>query len=158
MHEAAHEWVGRYRTNDPVRVLDIGGRDINGTLRDLFPNASYTCLDLRDGPGVDVVADAATWAPEDSYDIVVCAEVFEHTEKWPQICATAFDATDEWFIVTAAGPGRGEHSGIDGCGLKPDEWYENIDPMGLRTVLLRCGFKTVEVNIQGLDVRAAARK
>src|SRR5437867_1988718 len=85
--------IGYAATDESVTVLDLGGRDINGSARGLFPNASvYTVLDIRDGEGVDIVADAATWVPDQEYDIIICAETFEHTNVWPEICATAFKA------------------------------------------------------------------
>ena len=80
MHPEAYEWVRPHATSEPVEVLDIGGRNINGTSRDHFPHATrFTVIDIAEGPGVDVVADAATWTPDRSYDVVVCTEVFEHT-------------------------------------------------------------------------------
>src|SRR5690242_21675018 len=62
MHEAVLNWVAQFRTDEDLAVLDIGGRDLNGSTRPLFPNANpYHVLDLRPGPNVDIVADAATW-------------------------------------------------------------------------------------------------
>jgi hypothetical protein len=61
MHSEAREFVARHARPSPgLLVLDIGGRDMNGTVRDLWPGADYTAMDITDGPGVDVVADAAT--------------------------------------------------------------------------------------------------
>jgi hypothetical protein len=137
-------------------VLDIGGRNINGSCRDLFPNAEYTAVDQYDGPGVDIVADVAEWTPPRRYDVVIATEVFEHCEKWPLLVAAAFEATRDLFICTMAGPGRGEHSGIDGNALQQGEFYENIDPERLREVLEQVGFSQIEVDVQGLDVRAVA--
>ena len=48
-------------TGDPRAGLDIGGRDVNGTARDWFANTYWRGLDIRPGPGVDIVADATTW-------------------------------------------------------------------------------------------------
>jgi hypothetical protein len=158
VHPAAREWVARWATADPVTVLDVGGRNINGSSRDLYPHAHYVSLDLHPGPGVDVVADAAIWVPDRLYDIVVCTEVFEHTEAWPQLCMTAFKACGQLFIATMAGPGRKQHSGVDGAALQPGEWYENIDPDMLERVLYETGFATVTVDVAGLDVRAVAEK
>lgn len=162
MHNEAFDWVRRYATSD-VDVLDIGGRNINGTTRDLFPGATWTSLDLYSGPGVDIVADAAAWVPDRDYDVVVCTEVFEHAPAWPQICVTAFKACRPagLFIATMAGPGRPEHSGIDGGWvLHPGEYYGNVDPDELRRVLTDVGFVGVEVDVQSnpADVRCVATK
>ncbi|WP_116042269.1 methyltransferase domain-containing protein [Amycolatopsis palatopharyngis] len=158
MHTAAMDWLARYRTNDRVTVLDIGGRNINGSPRTLFPNAEYTVLDILDGPGVDIVADAATWSPRKTYDVVICAEVFEHTDVWPAICRTAFDAVRGVFIATMAGPGRAPHSAIDGGLLRDGEYYSNIRPETLREVLVSCGFSDINVDQTGDDVRAVGSR
>lgn len=164
MHTEAHAWVERYKTTQPVTVLDIGGRDINGSVRDLFPNAAvYTVLDIADGPNVDIVADASTWTPDRQYDVVVSAETFEHTETWPKICATAFEACKPGgvFIATMAGPGRPEHSAIDGgWTLHPGEYYGNVDPAALHAVLTDVGFVDVVVDQQSrpADVRSYCTK
>ena len=164
MHREAYEWVRRHADPDSPSVLDIGGRDINGSVRDLFPGAGfYLSLDLVDGPGVDLVADAATWQPDVQFHTVVCCEVFEHTPHWPQICHTAFQALRPGgeLILTTAGPGRPVHSGVDGGSvLKPGEHYANIDPGELRRTLVDVGFVQVTVDWQPWpsDVRAYARR
>ncbi len=163
MHSEAYAWV-RHNSQplDPDAVLDIGGRNINGSVRDLFPNATtYTALDIAEGDGVDVVADAATWTPDREYDLVVAAEVFEHTDSWPEICRTAFDALHPGgvFIATMAGPGRPPHSGVDGgANLYPGEHYANVRPERLRAVLENIGWANIEVDQQHspADVRAVA--
>jgi hypothetical protein len=164
VHSEAFEWVARYAAGRPVAVLDIGGRDINGTVRSLFPNATvYTVLDIADGPNVDIVADAATWIPDREYDVVVCCEVFEHTAVWPAICRTAHQTcvTGGRFITTMAGPGRAPHSAVDGgARLFPGEHYENVEPLTLRRVLEDCGWRNIVMDWQPgpADVRAVASK
>lgn len=159
MHKAAYEWVARFSSGNPLQVLDIGGRDINGSCRPLFPAADYTALDIAPGDGVDIVADAAAWTPDQIYDLVLCAEVFEHTDSWPQICKTALAATRPGglFIVTCAGPGRAPHSAVDGRHrLFPGEHYGNVEPGELATELTLAGWTKVVVDQLGEDVRAHA--
>jgi Methyltransferase domain len=163
MHEAAMTWVARHVPMDPLAsVLDLGGRDINGSVRPLFPKATkYTVVDINPGEGVDVVADAATWEPDDWYDVVVAAEVFEHTWVWPEICRTAFWAlrSGGLFIATMGGPGRQPHSGIDGkFRLLPGDYYANVSPHDLEQVLKDQGWVDVTVDQTGLDTRSVATK
>lgn len=164
MHAEAMAWVAQHATQEPVTVLDLGGRFINGTPRDLFPAASnYTVLDIAPGPNVDIVADAATWNPDGTrWDVVVACELFEHTDQWPAICGTAFQALASGgrFIVTTAAPGRPPHSGVDGGTLRFGEYYANIDPDRLRKTLKGVGFAEVKVDVQSspADVRAVATK
>jgi SAM-dependent methyltransferase len=162
VHAEAFAWVEQYRTDAPVAVLDIGGRNINGTPRPLFPNATvYTVLDIAPGDGVDIVADAAKWEPDRSYDVVVCCEVFEHTDVWPAILRTAYCALKRGgvFITTMAGPGREVHSAVDGGPVLYDgEHYANVEAADLEAELKAAGFRDVVVHEQttSCDVRAVA--
>ena len=160
MHAEAFQFISRYATDGPVTVLDIGGRNINGSALEHFPRADATVLDVAPGDGVHIVADAASWEPDRAYDIIVCAEVFEHTESVAAICATALAAAKRGghFIVTCAGPGRLPHSGVDGGGVRPGEFYRNVEPGFLRKAMLVAGWVDVEVEHVGFDVRGHARK
>lgn len=156
MHAAAMRWASRWVPAEPVTVLDVGGRNINGTARDLFNAISYLSIDLFAGRGVDIVGDFTTYEG-DTVDVVVCLEVAEHTEKWPLIIENAANhlTPGGLFIFTAAGPGRAPHSGIDGNKLQAGEWYQNIDPSDLRCELDK-HFASCEVDVAGEDVRAVA--
>lgn len=141
-------------------MVDIGSRDINGTVRHLFPNADYVGVDPVDGPAVDVVGDGTTWRPDEPVDVVVCCEVFEHTDAWPAICenAAAMLKSGGLFVVTCAGPGRGPHSAVDGRGIRDGEHYANVSIGELADVLEACGFVGIVTDQAGTDTRAAARK
>lgn len=162
MHQQAYEWVDRHADADAARVLDIGGRNINGTIRDRFSGATeYVVLDIIEDAGVDIVADAATWRTDARFDAVVCAEVFEHTPVWREICETAFDVLEPGgqFIATMAGPGRAPHSAMDGSPeLRPGEHYGNVEPDVLSDVLSDLGFADIDVDQLGDDVRCTAVK
>jgi len=147
MHPEAMAWIADHATDQPVEVLDIGGRDVTGdwggSPRDLFPNATiYHVLDITDGPDVDIVADAATWQPNGRrYDVVVSAECFEHTPAWPAICRKALEALKPGgrFIATMAGPGRRPHGALGDVDPGLGEHYANIRPRRLRDVLEQAG-------------------
>lgn len=165
MHSEALEWIAKYATTEPVTVLDIGGRDLNGSPRHLFPAATrYTVLDALGDPGVDILADAAIWDPRGQvWDVVICAETFEHTANWRAICRTAYAACAPGgrLIVTTAAPGRPPHSAVDGeFRLLPGEHYANIRPAELGRVLAEAGWADVVVDVQPspADVRAVAVK
>lgn len=68
-------------------VIEVGSRQEKNqntiaNLRSLFEQSEYTGLDMRKGPGVDVVADANQIPFDDnSFDLVICLETMEHAEK-----------------------------------------------------------------------------
>ena len=64
-------------------VVDIGSRDVNGSLRQVCPTAAnYIGVDFDPGDGVDVVLDDPYQMPfaDASVDVVVCSSVFEHSQ------------------------------------------------------------------------------
>ena len=67
-----------------VRVLDVGGADVNGSYREVFchPRYVYTVADLVAGPGVHLVLDDPYRLPLDdaSIDIVLSGQMLEHCE------------------------------------------------------------------------------
>lgn len=153
MHDAALAYVNRFASSDPIDVLEFGSRDINGSPRRLWPNATWFGVDVVDGPGVDEVADAATWSG-DPADVVVCCEVFEHTDCWREIVANmaAHTRPGGRVIVTAAGPDRLPHSAVDGGPLRDGEFYANVHPAELLEALSSAGLTQVDVVVNGGDV------
>jgi len=164
MHPAAYDYVARtVGFWGPFgRVVEIGSLDLNGSVRPLFGTAAYIGVDVQPGPGVDQVVDPAlTWDPPTPVDTVVCCEVLEHVEAWPQILTAArrWLRPEGFLILTAAGPGRRPHSGVDGRRrLQAGEWYANIDPADLERELVTAGYWPVSVDVCGHDVRAVARR
>lgn len=161
MHDAVRGWVSEFRTADTLSVLDIGGRNLNGDLKAMFPNAvPYDVLDLRPAPDVTIVADAADWVPAREYDLVLCTEVFEHTPRWPEILMTAYRALRPggWLIGTCAGPGRPAHSGIEATPITPGEYYENVSAGSVRAALEVQGWIEIEVRSRGDDTQWVAIK
>jgi len=161
MHSAAFEFVGRYATDEPLRVIEIGSRDLNGTVRPHFPAANWIGLDLNPGPCVDVVCDALDYVPANPVDLVICCEVFEHTPNWGAIIAHAatWIVSGGRMLITAAGPGREPHSAADGGALRPGEHYENLTEDRLAEELHFAGFEEIETsgNQHWRDVYAVAR-
>lgn len=166
MHEQVLGWVGQFRTDEDLAVLDIGGRDLNGSTRHLFPNAKpYHVLDVLPGPNVDFVADAGTWdfrsAGVGPYDLVVTTETFEHAKGWRDIIATAFAVLRPggWLIFTCAGPGRPAHSGIAAVWeLAPGEYYGNVSPQEIAEELRKQGWTEIETHLRGTDTQGKAVK
>ena len=74
------------RVNErPVRVLDVGSYDVNGSYRHLYakPDYEYMGLDVEAGPNVDIiVARPYEWSEleTDAFDIVISGQALEHIE------------------------------------------------------------------------------
>ncbi|HWH31204.1 MAG TPA: methyltransferase domain-containing protein [Egibacteraceae bacterium] len=140
-------------------VVEIGSRDINGTVRGLFTAESYTGIDLYEGPGVDVVGDCLDWSPPEPVDAVVCCEVLEHAPDAEGIVRRAH----EWLrpggtlILTCATDPRSAHSGISEQPWKPGEFYRNVKPDDMRSWLDGFDVRRLEVGPPG-DLRVLAVK
>ena len=165
MHQAVDEWVFTSFHNwrdgrTHLRVLEIGSLDINGSVRHIFkPFAEkYIGIDVQEGPGVDIVASATDYLSPEYFDVVVCAEVFEHTPEWKKIINNSYVNLMDGgiFIATMAGEGRHPHSAIDEYPIREWEHYSNIGWWELNQALK--AFKTKEVNVLNTDTRCSAVK
>ena len=169
MHAEARDFIYRIATrvtdnagNNPIRhAVDLGGRETNGHARDVFPWVRWTVVDAVDGPGVDVVANALYYTPPVTPDLVLCAEVFEHTPYWPKIIHNAYKMLrlNGYFVCTAAGVGREVH-GVNHDDPDQPGWYQNILGDELKVALEAAGFCYVEVeyNADSHDVYGYAVK
>jgi hypothetical protein len=131
-----------------LRVLDVGGADVNGTVHDALRSEyvveQLDVMDVAPGPGVTIVADATrleTWrelcritqsgSTEPAlYDLVISTETLEHVQDWKMIVEGAALALRPggWFIGTCAAIGRRPHGARGAHDPAPGEWYWNVDP------------------------------
>lgn len=164
MHPEARAFVSKVTSELPLRrrVVEIGGRNINGGVREFFPAAEYINTDIEEGKGVDVVADGAEYEPPWEPDTVVCCEVLEHAEQAEAIIANAHRMLRPGglLILTAAAPPREVHSGWDGGPhLFKDEFYRNVEPDELARWLSIFGARVkVEYDSEHGDIYAVAVK
>ena len=149
MHPEAMAFVAtKVREFGPFAdVVEFGSRNVNGSVRYLFPMAAYVGVDIAPGPGVDHVANAADYQTAVGHDCVVCCEVLEHTPDAKRIVEAAWKALRPGgvLIVTTACDPRAPHSAIDGGQLHPSEFYANIVPAALTAWL--SAFKDVAVEV-----------
>lgn len=160
MHPAAYDYVAKQvvELGPFLAVVEFGGRNVNGSVRDLFGEARYLTIDMEPGPGVDVVADAAD-VPLEGFDCVVCCEVLEHAPKASSLVAAARRSLRPggFFIMTCAGDGRVPHSALDGGPLRAGEHYANVSRRELEDWLRGGLFRTWDVNVVHDDIRCVAR-
>ena len=68
-----------------TKVIDIGSQDVNGSLRQVCPEAfDYIGLDFQAAKGVDVVLDDPYTLPfaNESIDMVITSSCFEHSDMF----------------------------------------------------------------------------
>lgn len=67
----------RWHLND---ILEIGSRNVNGTVRDFFLDAhDYVGIDIVNGFDVDTIMDSHQMTfSDDDFDIILCLEMLEH--------------------------------------------------------------------------------
>jgi SAM-dependent methyltransferase len=97
-----------------VRVLDVGGGDINGNNRAYFPkeSCSYEANDVVQARNVTVVGRTADLGfPDASFDVIVSSECFEHDMHYADSLKAIVRMLRPGglFFFTCASTGRGEH-------------------------------------------------
>lgn len=92
MHQSSMDKMAAFRDQYlsskigiPLRILDLGSQDVNGSYRSLFadPAWRYIGLDMEAGKNVDVVLRTPyTWkeVKSNSADVVISGQAFEHIE------------------------------------------------------------------------------
>ena len=102
-------------------VVDLGGRNVNGTLRPFFErnNMKFICVDIETDPSVDIVVKPGERLPfeDNSIDLIVSTSCFEHD---PCFWLTFREMTrivkkDGYIYVNA--PARGKYHAYPG-----DNW------------------------------------
>jgi SAM-dependent methyltransferase len=95
------------------RILEIGSYDVNGSVRTLFDESGeYIGVDLKEGPGVDVVSYGHEVDYADAhFDMTLSGECFEHDPYWRETFLNMVRMTrqDGLVVFTCASRGRVEH-------------------------------------------------
>ncbi|MGF1569124.1 MAG: glycosyltransferase [Nodosilinea sp.] len=117
------------------QVLEVGSQNINGTVRDFFPeNTTYLGIDIGPGKDVDlVIPGELIQLPPAWADVAISTECFEHASTWPQILENMIRITKPSGLVllTFAGFGRPTHGTLDSdLSLSPftGTYYKNLIP------------------------------
>jgi SAM-dependent methyltransferase len=117
MHTSSYEHmadlVARYLPADqPLRILDIGSYDVNGSYKPLLSRRGwrYTGVDVTSGPNVDLVMPSPYRLPlpSGSADLIVSGQAFEHIEyfwlTWLEIVRVLKSGGLIFLVVPSRGP------------------------------------------------------
>jgi len=104
-----------------MKVLDVGGRNVNGNARSIFEakGVKFTCVDMEADPSVDVVIPPGDTFPfaDGEFDLVITTSTFEHDPMfWMTIREMARVTRKDGFIFATA-PASGVWHGYPG-----DSW------------------------------------
>jgi predicted O-methyltransferase YrrM len=143
MHASSLENMRRcvdwYLPAGPLRVVDLGSANVNGSYKDLLPEAAnYTGLDLEAGPGVDVVLDDPYHLPleDSSVDLVLSGQMLEHCGHFWRV----FDEiarvlkTEGLAFIIAPSAGPVHRYPVDCYRFYPDSYAAIADWAGLRLI------------------------
>lgn len=148
MHAEAWSFLQSQVSNVfPTSIIDVGGQNVNGTPRDLWPNAEYTALDYVAGVGVDIVADATKWIPDRKWSMGLCTEMFEHVPPthYRPILERLGKAVVSGgpLLLTCATDPRPMHAAWGGE-MQPNEFYQNVEPIELLNAFNDTGWKVID--------------
>lgn len=123
----------------PRSTLEVGSLDVNGSVRSLFSGA-YLGLDMREGPGVDIVGTADRLPFSDgAFDVVVSTEMLEH-DPAPWLSLAEMGRVlrkGGHLLLTTRGNGFGEHN-------EPSDYWRFM-PASRTRLLELAGCKAVEL-------------
>ncbi len=92
MHQSSYDKMLEFKekhlggmAEKPLRIMDLGSQDVNGTYKDIFDNPlwSYRGIDMAPGKNVDIVLKTPySWkeVPSNSVDVLISGQAFEHIE------------------------------------------------------------------------------
>lgn len=139
-------------------VLEVGARDVNGSLRPYVESlrpASYIGVDVEPGSGVDAICEAAAVADRFGaarFDVVVCTELLEHVRDWRGAVAAMKRALRPGgvLILTTRSRGFRYH------GYPQDFW--RFEPEDLRAVFADFAIEALERDPAAPGVFLRARR
>lgn len=122
-----------------LSVLDVGSRDVCGTYRGLFPGYSYVYVGFDIIPGKNV--DVTDWEEigDNSYDVVISGQAFEHIEHDFEVLQEIMRVMKPGAYCCIIAPSKGPKHCL------PD--YRRYQVSDFQTLAWRVGLEIVQVRI-----------
>lgn len=129
MNEYVRIFAKKHKGRITGNVLEVGSYNVNGALRETLPIT--VGIDMRDGPGVDVVVSACSLVAEfgiESFDCVCSADALEHIEDWKTAMQQMWDVLKPSgvLLLTMANPDKGRHAYPDDYWRFPMENFKKL--------------------------------
>ena len=151
-----------------LRVLDVGGGDINGNNRHLFENCHYESNDLVKCSNITIISKTHKLPFKDnSFDTIISTECFEHDFSYSKSIKKIFRMLkiNGLFVFTCASKGRPEHgtrrtSSWNSYGSSTKnfcDYYKNLSKRHIKKIFnnnMSCYFKEYkfEYNLTSHDM------
>lgn len=157
MHGSVLAWVADQVGDLDIvnaNVLEVGGLNVNGSVRGYF-SGPYLATDMRDGPGVDLVAVAADLPfGAGEFDVVVSTEMLEHDRAFwrslPEMGRVL--RSGGILLLTTRGNGFAEHG-------HPDDYWRFMPSSGaVLAELADCALIASVADPEAPGIFVAARK
>jgi hypothetical protein len=121
MLETIHAWAAEVIAPEMIKgrsVLEVGSRNVNGSLRELvtaMEPSFYLGVDIEEGEGVDELCPAEEVWRRPGWGNVISTEMLEHVENWRAALLSMQMALHPggWMFLTTCMPGfrRHDHPG-----------------------------------------------
>lgn len=95
------------------KVLEVGACDYANSLRlivEAYHPAEYVGVDMKKGPGVDVVCNAENLVERfgnDSFDVVISTGTLEHVRDWKKVLSNIKNVCKPGGIILITAPSKG---------------------------------------------------
>jgi len=111
VHETSYRSMKRFADQfavDVSSVLDVGSQDVNGSYKQLFPQAKYVGIDVAPGPNVNVVIKPGERFPfaDNEFGAVISGQCLEHDPGFWMTLSEMGRVSCEWICVIAPGGGH----------------------------------------------------
>jgi SAM-dependent methyltransferase len=140
------------------RLIEVGSYDVNGSVRPLLSHwkpAEYLGVDIKNGPGVDVVCNAEDIVKKfgaETFDIVISTELMEHVKDWRRVISNFKNIcrTNGFILITTRSYGYPVHS------YPYDYW--RYEPEDLKEIFSDCDMIALERDFEAPGVFMKVRK
>jgi SAM-dependent methyltransferase len=155
IHHYFHDGVDRFDSS--LTVLDVGSYNVNGSLKDIMPEAwKYIGLDIVPGPGVDVVMTDFTKfpVPSESVDLVVSVSCFQYVENPFRLMGQLYDCVKPGGMIFICAS-HNEKTGLIGLPRhlcpRNDESFDcwRIKKYGMLALFEEAGFNPIKAYYKG---------